>query len=157
MTGSRRLCRRIWAGGSPALPAEPVPQRQEVADRERGTIQRCASFMSTSSSRVGCGALTAPAQRACAAQHPVHGRSRAADSHGRTPKLPSLGHSGACPELLRCIPGRREPLGAIAWLKEKPYIGVLSKKRGVNAFPYSMRVSRAAGSVQRLVAKNRQP
>jgi len=89
---------------------------------------------------VGCGALTAPAQRACAAQHPVHGRSRAADSHGRTPKLPSLGHSGACPELLRCIPGRREPLGAIAWLKEKPYIGVLSKKRGVNAFPYSMRV-----------------
>ena len=34
---------------------------------------------------------------------------------------------------------------------------VLSKKRGVNAFPYSMRVSRAAGSVQRLVAKHRQP
>ena len=35
-------------------------------------------------------------------------------SHGRTLKLPSLGHAGVCTELLRCVPGHRKPLGAIA-------------------------------------------
>ena len=37
-------------------------------------------------------------------------------SYGRTLKLPSLGHDGVRPKLPRCIPGRRKPLGAIAWL-----------------------------------------
>ena len=78
-------------------------------------------------------------------------------SYGHTLKLPSLGHGGLRPKLPRCIPGRKKPLGAIAWLEEKPYIVVLSKKRGADAFLYSMQVSRAAGSVQRLVAKHRQP
>jgi len=36
VAGSGGFHRAIWAGGSPALFAEPLPQRQEVADRERG-------------------------------------------------------------------------------------------------------------------------
>ena len=69
--------------------------------------------------------------------------------HGRTLELPGLDHGGVRPKLPRCMPGRREPLRAIAWLEEKPYIIALSKKRGVNAFPYSTQVNRAAGPVQR--------
>ena len=57
----------------------------------------------------------------------------------------------------RCIPGHRKPLRTIASLEEKPYIEVLSKRRKLNALPYSMQASRAAGSVQGLVAKYRQP
>ena len=37
-------------------------------------------------------------------------------SHGRTLKLPSLGHDGVRLEHPPCILGRRKPLGAIAWL-----------------------------------------
>jgi hypothetical protein len=66
-------------GGSPSLFVEPVPQRQKMADSQRRLLSHAQVLGARPRARVGRGALAAPAQRACTAQHPVHGRSRAAD------------------------------------------------------------------------------
>ena len=69
----------IRQGRSASLFVEPLPQRQEVADGERGLFGDAQVLRARPRARMGCGTFAPAAQRAEPARHIVHPGSRAFD------------------------------------------------------------------------------